>query len=182
MQCNIKECLQKARDNSEEVKGFHFKPRSVGDVLGKSWGQVMHSSHTEAFQPHPCLENTLIFSCPSPWPGGSCSGGGTCQGPLPWGRRRLLATVTKAPETHSRTRRTKTNPERRAEFPCGCAENGSSDSFHLFSLLCVRIYYDTNLFGLQSFLRAFISSRSFRLFFFSPNFSRFFNILRWGFE
>lgn len=29
--------------------------------------------------------------------------------------------------------------------------------FHLFSLLCVRMYYDTNLFGLQSFLHAFIS-------------------------
>lgn len=81
MQCNIKECLPKAHHN-EEVKRFHFKPQSVGDVLAEGWRQVMHSSQTEAFQSHLCQENTLIFSYPSPWPGGSCRGGGTCQGSL----------------------------------------------------------------------------------------------------
>lgn len=66
MQCNIKERLQKARDNSENVKRFDFKPQSMVDILTRSWGEVMHSSHIDNFQSRPCLENTLIFSSPHP--------------------------------------------------------------------------------------------------------------------
>lgn len=66
MQCNIKERLQKAHDNSENVKRFDFKPQSVVDILTRSWGEVTHSSHVDTFQSHPRLENAPIFSSPQP--------------------------------------------------------------------------------------------------------------------
>lgn len=66
MQCNIKERLQKAHDNSENVKRFDFKPQSVVDVLTKSWGEVVHSWNADSFQFHPFLENIPNFSSSYP--------------------------------------------------------------------------------------------------------------------
>lgn len=107
----------------------------------KSWGQVVHSSLQRLSNPIPAGKTP--WSLPA-HPHGRV--GAALEVPHPWTRHCPLATLTKAPETHSRTWRTKTNPKRRDEFPCGRAENGSSDVFHLFSLLCVRMCYDANLF------------------------------------
>lgn len=138
MQCNIKERLQKAHDNNENVKRFDFKPQSVVDILTRSWGEVTHSSHVDAFQSHPCLENTPIFSSPHPHgqvgaateaahAGGRAHGEEGCP----------MAMLTKAPENHRRTQGTKKkNPKRRAEFPCGRAEDRSGSSLLFIYFLC----------------------------------------------
>lgn len=151
MQCNIKECLQKAHNNSENVKRFDFKPWSVVDILTRSWGEVMHSSHIDTFQSHPCPENTLIFSCPHPHgqvgaamevahAGDHAHGEECCP----------LAVLIKAPETYHRTRGTKTNPERKAEFPCGRGKDRSGVCLLFIYFLCSLSEYIT----IQIFLAA----------------------------
>ena len=140
MQCNIKKHLQKAHDNRENVKRFDFKPRSVVDILTRSWGEVTHSSHVDAFQSRPCLENAPVFSSSHAHSqvgaaAEAAHAGGHAHGGCP------LAMLTEAPETHHRTWRTKTNPQRSAEFPWGSAKDRSGGCFLFVYFLCAVSEY-----------------------------------------
>lgn len=68
----------------------------------------MHSSHIDAFQPHPCLKNAPIFSSPHPHGQVGAAAEAAHASSHAHGEERCpLAMLTKAPETHPRTRGTK---------------------------------------------------------------------------
>lgn len=148
MQCNIKERLQKAHDNSKNVKRFDFKPQSVVDVLTRSWGEVVHSWNAKSFQSHPFLENIPNFS--SSYPHGQVGAAEEAAHAGDHGHEEQgcpLGTLTKAPEAYHRTQGIKTNTERRSEFPHRRARDRSGGcSLFLYFLCSVSEYITIQIF------------------------------------
>lgn len=149
-----KRAFRESHDNSENVKRFGFKPQSVVDIITRSWGEVTHSSHVDAFQSHPCLENTPLFSFSHPNGQVGAAVEGTCVGvscgpARPTEERGFpLAVSTKALKIHHRTWAPNQIPKERLNFHADLQKTNLSAA--CFSLFCVRIYYDTNVSGLQT--------------------------------